>query len=307
MKRFSAVLLSLVLCAGVVFAGLVKFDAAKFTPEYTAKDILRPNCKVFKKLNVKKVAILECYGEYMQSKEVSASALEKTNWANDATNWVPLKSQVSTIDLGNDFYTFATDQVYDKIAKAFSDSGIEVIGKDIIAASPLYAKFDLEAESSGGGYTGGIAKQSVTTKTLKRSTSGLGLFSNNPFKLMGIIPKMGEMIKETGADAAVRVMFYVDKGKNGVPMITQFKMDFYGNVEAVTAGFKGHEKTSYYVKQGPDTIFMIDKGIESQSNIAGTEKGSVDIQKYNSAMQEIAGALTEAFKLNLTNTLTASK
>ena len=64
-------------------------------------------------------------------------------------------------------------------------------------------------------------KQSVTTHTLKRSSSGLGLFSNNPIKLMRIVPKMGQLAKEIGADAAIRVTFYVDKGKNGVPVVTQ--------------------------------------------------------------------------------------
>jgi hypothetical protein len=80
--------------------GTVKFTSAEpVDPVVFAKDNLNINAK---KLGIKKLVILECYGEYVTSKEI-------TNSANDQryTGWI--RTNTDTLEFGKDYYTVTSN------------------------------------------------------------------------------------------------------------------------------------------------------------------------------------------------------
>ncbi len=117
--------------------------------------------------------------------------------------------------MDKDYYSVTVDQVYELSKKIFLHNGIEVISKDLVGNHEIYKDFEFAEEKKIKGYTGGMFKDSVVKRGMKRSTTGLGLFPAG-LKLIKVEKNLPKLAHDLGADAAVRILFYIDKGKKGV-------------------------------------------------------------------------------------------
>ncbi|MFH2203012.1 MAG: hypothetical protein ABIJ96_07850 [Elusimicrobiota bacterium] len=284
----SLIAAALLLLAGGVYAGPVKYNAGEFTDtaKMAKKLTAGKQLKKLKKWNVSNIIITECVGEFMQSREVSAGAME-SRWSD-----FTIKTQ-STIDLGGDYYNSVADRVYTLVQKAFEDNGFSFVSKESLMENERYQKLNLEFEKKTRGYTGGVMKQSVTTKGMKRSATGLGIYPSNPLTAIKLAVGVADMTAEIKADSAMRIKFYVDKGKNGTPVLKTFEVLISGDLRGEEVGFKGHKKMSYGFRRQDENIFALEKPITSTVDIQGEGKGSVDMKKYDEALFAIVGSVVD--------------
>jgi len=296
MRKAFSIVLVLVFTVGIIFAGPEKYDAAKFQDVgKMAKKLVEANLKNLKKHGVTKVVIIECYGEFLTSREVEAGAMEQrhSNWTTKST---------STIELGSDYYETVANYMFETTKKLFEENGIEVVSKEVLIENPDYIELGLKEEKKTRGYTGGVTKKSVTTEGIKRSTTGMGmvtgLFSaiGQTVKLSQLIPKI---VYDTGSNATVKVNFYVDKAKNGAPILSSYNIILDSDLKTAKAG-KG--KVTYYLGASV-TALSLKNGVMSMEDISGAEKGSVDMEKYHNALSEIVESVEKYYSFSIKEAL----
>ena len=294
MKKIFYFFLALLFSLSTVYGGNEKFDAKKFADtKKMAKKMINANLKNLKKHGVNKVAIIECWGEFLTSREVEAGAFEKRHSA-----WTT-KSK-STIELGSDYYETAANMIFELTKEIFEENGIEVLPKEILIENPDYIELGLKEEKKTRGYTGGVGKKSVTTKGIKRSTSGMGMITgvfsaiNATVKLSQLIPKI---VHDTGSNGTVKVSFYIGKAKKGAPILSSYNIILDSNLKETKAG-KG--KVGYYLGSSA-TILSMKKPIESVADIRGEKKGSVDMEKYHTELSNILNSVADMYKYSIKN------
>ena len=275
MKKLVIVLAALVTLAAVSLAGGAKFKAEEFQdPATVANKNLDLSLKKLKKLNIKKVAILECYGEFVVSKEVTDNQLGT------------IKS--SSIDIDKDYYTNTANRVYDGLVALLEKNGIAVVAKDQVQANPTYKDWSLKEEKEGRGVTAGMFKPTKVNETQKISTTGLGIFPG-AFGMMKVAPTVAQVTAELGADGFLQVWFKVDIGKKFAPVLSEFEVKMSSDLRSQEVGFSGHKSLRYDFYTQWEQIMKLKDAIVSEADVKGAAKGSIDLAKYDA---ELMGMLT---------------
>jgi len=131
MKKL-VIVLFLFVFAAVSFAGPVKFKIEDYKdPVKAAKKLVKTDMKKIKKFGLKKVLILECYGQYVTSREITAGVAAQRSAARAAANagqmFYSVKTKVDSIELDKDFYTNTSNRVFHAVKDMFEANGIEVV------------------------------------------------------------------------------------------------------------------------------------------------------------------------------------
>lgn len=287
--------LLLIFIAGTLSAQ-VKYDPEDFEDiSKISKKIAVVNAKNIVKHDVNKIVITEFFGEFVTSKATSPSTFEKMH-----SDWYVEKKQ--SLEMGSDYYESLTNQIYDEVVRVFRDNGIEVLDKAVLIENEDYIALGLKEEKTGRQYTGGVAKQSVTSEVIKRSTSGMGMYSET--LKVGAVAKIKAMIpniaKANDCNGAVMVKFRVGIGKKGMPVLNYIDVKLSSNLAEYKAG---KDKFTYAFKSGGVGLFAVKDGLINEADISGTEKGSVDLEKYNAAVMDMVKGLCDAYSFQLSEAI----
>jgi len=265
-------------------AGDLKYDENEFKDaKKIASKILKNDIKKLKKLNVKKLIIFECYGDFTTSKEVTSGG------------WTSSRSQSVT----SDYYTYTADRVYDIIKSVFEENGIEIVSKDILAANPVYQDFNLKEQKESKTYQNGVFRPEVKTEGQKISATGLGIYSNNVIESLKVLGKLGPITADIKADGILHIKFAIGIGKKFAPVLTSFDILLNADLRAREYGFKGNKKIAYdfYTQNAP--IMNLKTPIINTADIAGKEKGAIDMDKYDKALMDMINGVFSAYRETL--------
>ncbi|HPG30312.1 MAG TPA: hypothetical protein PKY81_15180 [bacterium] len=281
MKKILLCVILVAIFAASAFSGDYEYDANDFNDLNKISGKLTDNkLAKLKKWNVSDIVIVECAGEFLQSKEVINSVFSQRNSGMITT-------KTSTIQLGNEYYNLVINRFYDMIKSAFEENGYKVVPKENLTSLERYTSLDLDFEKSTKGYTGSVLSDGVTKKGIKISAEGLGLFPTSPFKAIKLAGRLAELTNDAKANAAMKINFYIDKGKKGVPVLKSFNIILYGDLRGQETGFEGNKKMFYSFYVGNETIFTLKKPMVNPVDISGEEKGTVNMAKYDDALMEL--------------------
>ncbi|OGS18579.1 MAG: hypothetical protein A3J83_05485 [Elusimicrobia bacterium RIFOXYA2_FULL_40_6] len=289
MKKIVASLAVLFMLTAPVFAGAVKFNADEAKdPVKFAKSKLVAKAKKLKKDGVKKLVILECFGEYVTSKEVTNSATSQRysgRWKTDTT----------TIEFDKDFYTNTSNRVYMAVKEVFEANGIEIISTEDLLLNEKYVSFNLEEEKSGRGASSGLYKPTVVEKSQKVSASGIGIFPTNPLTMIKLVMNLGEITHDIGADGFLQINFKVDQGSKFEPVIDKFEIKYSGNIKETKVGFKGAEKMRYDFMTQWEPVLNLKEELKSTDSVMDGKKGPLNVEKYDKALMDMIYAIVDGF------------
>ena len=287
MKSKILTIFILLFCSSLLVAqkSVTLSDASKMT---------NANLKSFKKGEIKKVMFMEFFGEFITSKETSSSVMDKRYGSGSGY------SVLQGIEVGEDYYETVTNEIYDLVKKIFTENGIEVLDKETLINNPDYIALGLKEEKGTRGYTGGVAKQSVTTEGIKRSVTGMGMFSET-LKIMAV-SKIKQMVpkiaKDNDCQAALTVTFKFGLGKKNVPTL-----DFIKIVMDSDVGSSGKGKNEmFFFKKGGVEIFNTKKGLVGSKDFIGDD-GEPVLEKYHEEMLGLVSEMTQAYTLLLQDEL----
>ncbi|MDD5022261.1 MAG: hypothetical protein PHR82_09075 [Endomicrobiaceae bacterium] len=294
MKNVVSCIVTLLLLVQPVFAGsTVKFTSTEgVDPVAFAKKNLNINAKKLKKLGIKKLVILECYGDYVTSKEVTNSANSQRY-----TGWI--RTNTDTLEFDKDYYTVTSNLVYEAVKEAFEENGIEIVSKADLQSNEIYTDFNLEEEKAGRGVTAGLYKPTTVELTQTVSTTGLGIFPMSPLKRIKLIIKLGEITNGVGAEGFVQVNFKVDKNKKDQPVLDKFDIILSADLRGTEVGFKGHKKMRYDFHMQWHPLMQLKKEIESQDPVRADKKSPFDAGMYDKALSSMLSAVIGGFKSGL--------
>ena len=259
------------------FAGGVKYKPEAFAdPANVAKKNLALSLKKLKKLNIKKLVILECYGEFVVSKEVTNHQLGL------------IKS--SRIDINKDYYTNTTNRVYDDLVAMFEKNGIAIVSKDQVHDNQTYLDWNLKEEKEGRGASSGLFQPTKVNETQKISTTGLGIFPG-VIGMFKVVSTVAQMTAEMGADGFLQVWYKVDIGKKFAPVLTAFEIKLSTDLRSQEVGFKGNKSLRYDFYTQWEPIVKLKEAIISEADIRGAEKGTIDLTKYDAELMGMLGAV----------------
>ena len=277
MKRLLMLIATVTLLAFQVFAGGVKYKPEAFSdPANVAKKNLALSLKKLKKLNIKKLVILECYGEFVVSKEVTNSQLGLIS--------------TRTMDINKDYYTNTTNKVYDDIVALFEKNGITIVTKEEVRANPTYNEWSLKEEKEGRGVTAGLFQPTKVNETQKISTTGLGIFPG-AIGMIKVASTVAKVTAELGADGFLQIYFRVDIGKKGAPVLSDFEIKMSSDLRSQEVGFKGNKSLRYDFYTQWESIAKLKEAIISEADVRGAEKGSIDMNKYDAELLGMLGAV----------------
>ncbi|MBU0996026.1 MAG: hypothetical protein KJ737_26320 [Proteobacteria bacterium] len=293
MKKLLVILFVFAFSVSSTFAGAYVFkqedasDLKKFT-----KKTLDLNLKKLKKLGIKKLVIMECYGEYVTSKEVTSSANSQRYTGRITTN-------TNTLNLGKDFYTDTSNLVYQAVKEAFEKNGIEVVSREDLLANEKYANFNLEEEKEGRGASAGLYKPTVVEKTQSVSASNLGIFPSNPLKMIKLLINICEITHSVGAEAVVQVKFKVDKDKNFKPILKQFDVIMSAEIKPQEVGFKGNKKMRYDFLTQNEPLVKMKTELITADEVTDGKKGPFNVEKYDKALMGILYTVTDSLSFGI--------
>lgn len=303
MKKLLVTLMILFIAATPAVAGPAKFsadDAADI--EAFAKQILTIKADKLSKLGVKKLVILECYGQYVTSKEVTDSVASQRSAMRTAASqgrmFYNVRTRVDTLELDKDFYTNTSNRLYQAVKEAFEANGIEIISTAEVQQNQAYQDFNLAEEKEGRGVTSGMYKPTVVEKSQKVSTTGLGLFPG-PLKMIKVVMNLGEITHSLGADGFLQVNFKVDKGKGSKPILQEFNILLSADLRSQEVGFEGAKKMRYDFYTQWQPIVTLKKPIMSTDDVMDDNKGPFNVAKYDKALMDMLYAVTDGIKTNL--------
>lgn len=261
--------------------------------------------KYLKKYNVKKIGILEFYVEFLQNREIQQSAYESQHSYNSGSSgsayFGPRKLSSESIKLSGDYYKDAVLMMYDVITSSLAKSGYEILPKETISNDERYKKLELATEVEGGGYKGGMFQRGESTSTIKLSVDGLGLMPAH-MGMSGILAAISknnsikaykaQLSKDKGLDAIAQIFVYIDKGKNGEPVVNTFNVVF--DMGPVV------DSDLPYMDDESATSIVLTKPITSATDISGSEENSVDPVKYNTALFDIMDTVAKMTGTSMT-------
>lgn len=260
----------------------------------TAKKIAKVNASALKKAGVNKVMFMEFFGTFVTSKETAPSTMSMRYSSG------PVYKRTQTVELSEDYYETLTNEIYELVRQVFIDNGIEVLDKSTLLENQDYIALGLKEEKERREYTGGVAKQSVTSETIVRSVTGMGMWSET--LRIGAVSKIKQMIPKIAHDnncqAAVAVKFKIGIGKKGAPTLTflnstvDVEIDSYG---------KGKNET-FFFKKGGIALFTSNKELVTDIEIV-SESGDIDMEKYHNGILDLVENMTNSFSLQLKDQL----
>ncbi len=253
-----------------------------------AKKLVEVKVDALKKFNVKKVIIAECFGEFMESKE-KADAVGGFAWDGGTTF-------KTTVKMGSDYYETVTNAVYDAVVDALKAGGIEVVEKDAVINNAAYAELGLKQESAGGGYKkGGLTSKASTTKTLKRSATDMGLITGEftgPLKMAKLKKLLPQIAKDNGADAALKIGFFVDQGEDFAPVLSRLNVSMDCNLIEQNAGRGRVEywfKTIQVALMDMQTPLLIDAAVK-------VKKDPFNAELYHQSLMTLIDSVVNCYK-----------
>ncbi|MBP7653521.1 hypothetical protein KA977_08865 [Candidatus Dependentiae bacterium] len=293
MKKTALLILCFILINSIIYAGDYEYDANDFKDiEKISGKLTDNNFSDLKKWNVSNIVIVECAGEFLQSKEVTSSVFSQRTTGTIST-------KTSTIHLGNEYYNSVINRFYDMIKNVFEENGFQVVPKENLTSLERYKSLELDFEKTTKGYTGSILSDGVTKKGIKVSAENLGLFPTNPFKAIKLAGRLAELTNDAKANAAMKISFYIDKGKKGAPVLKSLDIVLFADLRGIEVGFEGNKKMSYSFHRQNETIFKIKKPMVNLIDISGEEKGAVDMEKYDKGLMELISAAVDMMKFTL--------
>ncbi len=292
MKQLILNLLAAVIIFPLSLNAQVKYNESDFEDiSNVAAKIAKVNAKNLQKHGVKKVMITEFFGDFVTSKETSPSAFEKRH-----SSWYLEKKQ--SVEMGSDYYETITNEVYELVVQLFEDNGIEVLEKETLLNNQDYIDLGLKEERKTRGYTGGVMKQSTTTKGIKRSVTGMGMYSET--LRIGAIMKLNKMFpkiaKDNGCDAQITVKFKVGLGKKNKPTLDYLNAMLNSNLKEYNAGMG---KKTYAFASGGVVLFETKKGLLNDAEIQGEDKSLVDLKKHHKAVMDQITGMCDAYSYML--------
>ncbi len=286
MKPKILTLALLLVTTSLVFAQQVDLSAAS--------KMAQSNVKAFKKAGINKVMFVEFFGEFITAKETAPSVMSQ--------RWGPsgLKTLVQEVELSEDYYETLTNQIYGIVEKIFTENGIEVLEKEVLINNPDYIALGLKEEKGTRSYTGSVTKKSVTTEGVKRSVTGMGMFSET--LKIGAVAKIKKMVpkiaNDNGCQAAITVKFKYGLGKKNVPTLNFINLAMDHDVGSSGKG----KHQMFFFKKGGIAIFTTKKGLTGSSDF-DEGGGKYDAAKYHETMvdmaENMAGAYTVLLKQGL--------
>jgi len=290
MKRIRCHLAAIVFLLPMVHSyGQVQYTAEKFVDMAKIAPKIATLDKRFFESDVKRVIITEFFGEFVVSQSTEPSAFEKNH-----SDWYTVRK--SEVEIGSDFYETVVNQVYYEFVKLLTECGYEVVHKDTLIENPDYIAVGLKEVKTGRQYSGGIAKESTSAQVIKRSASGMGMFSeslNVPQvgKINQILPKIAY---DNKADAAIMVKFRIGMQSSGKPSLDYFNT--YANTNIVISG--SGKNTYYFFKK---TYGSFNSANQLTNDAPVFSGGQVDIEAYNNSMMDMVKGMMQAFQYQFKN------
>jgi hypothetical protein len=81
-------------------------------------------------------------------------------------------------------------------------------------------------------------------------------------------------------------------GKKFTPTLDYVNLTMDSKLDSYPAG-KG--KVTYYFKNGANGICNTNKGLTTDIDVMGDEKGKIDMEKYNDALMKLADAMCNSY------------
>lgn len=257
-----------------------------------AEKVAKLNAKLLLKNGVKKVMFVEFFGEFITSKETAPGPME-SRWGGGS-----LYKRTQTVEIGSDYYETLTNELFEYVKKIFTENGIEVLDKEVLINNENYIALGLKEEKKTRAYSGGITKKSVTTEGIKRSVSGMGMFSET--LRVGAVMKINNMIPriahETDCQASLSVIFKFGMGKKNEPTLDYINIKIQSNLDEFNAG---QGKTTFAFKNSGE-LFTTSKGFVGNTDFQ-KGKGEIDLTKYNETMIDMVQKMTTAYTVLLKN------
>ena len=307
MKRILAGIIAALFFVSPGFAGPAKFkledanDITKF-----AKSTLDLKLKKLKSLGIKKLVIMECYGEYVTSKEVTDSVASQRAAASSAASqgrmFYTVKTKTDSLELDKDFYTNTSNRVYTAVKEVFEENGIEIISKEVLQANEAYKNFNLEEEKNGRGVSSGVYKPTVVEKSQKVSTTGLGLFPG-PIGMIKVVMNLGEITNSVGADGFLQINFKVDKSKKDQPVLDGFNVLLSADLRSQEVGFQGNKTMRYDFYTQWEPIVTLKNSLLSTEEVLDGENGSFNVAKYDKALMDMLYSIIGGIDAGIKQTL----
>jgi hypothetical protein len=258
-----------------------------------ASKLTKVNAKALKKAGVKKIMFVEFFGTFVTSKETAPSTMSQRY--SSGSQFI----RTQNVEISDDYYETVTNEVYELVKKSFTDAGIEVLDKAVLLENQDYIDLGLKEEKERREYTGGVTKQSVTSQTIVRSVTGMGMYSET--LKVGAVAKINKMVPKIAHDnnchAAITVKFRIGMGKKGAPVLSfinskiSYEIDSYG---------KG-DKETFFFKKGGD-LTATNKELAASPDIIAKD-GAIDMEKYHEGILDMVETMTQAISIQLMDQL----
>lgn len=283
--------LSVLICSLIFVA--FSLNAQEMNLKEAAK-LAKVNAKALNKAGVKKIMFIEFYGDFVTSKETSPSTMANRYGS------VNLKPRYESLEISDDYYETATNEIYEIVKEVFTDNGIEVLDKSILLENEDYIALGLKEEKKRREYTGGLTKNSVTSQTVRRSVTGMGMWSETVriaavSKIKKLIPKIAN---DNGCQASVITRFRIGMGKNGAPTLAYLK----SVVDYEIGSYGKGEKEAFFFKKGGLEMLNSKSDLKTKNSIVG-DNGEVDMELYHSSIMNMVSTMSEAFTVQLKDQL----
>ena len=255
-----------------------------------AAKLAKVNAKALKKAGVKKIMFMEFFGTFVTSQETAPSTMSKQLSSGN------LFTHTQDVEISDDYYETATNEIYELVKKIFTDNGIEVLDKSVLLDNEDYIALGLREERERREYTGGVTKQSVTSETIVRSVTGMGMWSETlkiaaVAKIKKMIPKIAN---DNDCQAAVTVKFRIGMGKKGSPTLESINSTIDYDVDSYGSG----KNETFYFKKGGVALFTSNKELKTDPDMIARD-GTIDMGKYNQALLEMVQTMATAISLQL--------
>lgn len=282
MKKLNSILL----CAFFLFS-IFSFSQSEVDLK-TAKSIAKVNAKALKKAGIKKVMFVEFYGDFVTSKTVAPGVMDSRygSFYKGTTH--------EGIEVSDDYYEYLTNEIYESMKQVFIDNGIEVLNKSVLLENEDYVALGLKEEKERREYTGGLGKNSTTMETVRRSVSGMGMWSETlkisaVSKIKKMVPKIAT---DNGCQAAIITKFRIGLGKKQTPTLEYINSTIDYDIGSYSNG-KGRGET-YFFKKGGISLFTTNKTLKAPKDLFN-EGGEIKTEKYHDAIMKMVNEMTGSY------------
>jgi len=254
----------------------------------TANKIAKVNVKALKKAGITKVMFVEFYGDFVTSKTTAPGVMDSRygSFYKGTTH--------EGIEVSDDYYEYLTNEIYESVKQVFIENGIEVLDKSVLLEDEDYIALGLKEEKERREYTGGLGKNSTTMETVRRSVSGMGMWSETlkisaVSKIKKMVPKIAS---DNGCQAAIITKFRVGLGKKQTPTLEYINSIIDYDLGSYSNG-KGRGET-YFFKKGGIALFTTNKALQAPKNLFN-DAGEIKTEKYNDAIMKMVNEMTGAY------------